>query len=73
MKFPIRVPVFVMRLADLKAKPDANHANTHPINAWSCQIYNQHHATSPARGSGFKSDTTRTNLTRTGLAGLHQS
>jgi hypothetical protein len=65
--FPVRVPVFVMRLAELKAKPDANHANTHPINDWSCQICNQHRATSPARGSGFKSDTTRTNLARTGI------
>ena len=29
-KFPVRVPVFVICLAELKAKPDANHANTHP-------------------------------------------
>jgi hypothetical protein len=28
---PVRVPVIVMRLADLKAKPDANHANPNPI------------------------------------------
>jgi hypothetical protein len=61
-KFPVRVPVFVMRLAELKAKPDANHANTHPINDWSCQICNQHRAPSPARVSDFKSDTTRPNL-----------
>jgi hypothetical protein len=27
---PVRVPVIVMRLADLQAKPDANHANPHP-------------------------------------------
>jgi hypothetical protein len=26
---PFRVPVLVMRLAELKAKPDANHVNTH--------------------------------------------
>ncbi len=29
-KFPVRVHVFVICLADLKAKPDANHDNTHP-------------------------------------------
>ena len=39
--FPIRVHVFVMRLADLKAKPNANHANAHPMRAWSCRICNQ--------------------------------
>jgi hypothetical protein len=38
VKFPVRIPVFVMRLAELKAKPVANHANAHPINDWSCQI-----------------------------------
>src|ERR1035437_777475 len=42
-------------------KPDANHANAHPSNDWSCQICNQHRATSPARGSGFKSDTHQDN------------
>ncbi|MGB7747335.1 MAG: hypothetical protein WBN75_08605 [Verrucomicrobiia bacterium] len=26
--------------------------HVHPINDWSCQICNQHRATSPARGSG---------------------
>ena len=46
MVFPVRVPVFVMQLAELKAKPDANHANAYPINDWSCQICNQHRATS---------------------------
>ncbi len=40
--FPIRVHVFVMWLADLKAKPNANHANAHPMRAWSCRICNQH-------------------------------
>ena len=44
---PVRVPVFVMRLADLKAKPDANHANAHPFHAWSCQLCHQHCAPSP--------------------------
>jgi hypothetical protein len=62
-----------MWLADLKAKPDANHANAHPINDWSCQICNQHRATSPAHGSGFKSDTTRTNLARQNGIGLRAS
>ena len=33
-KFPARVPVAVICLADLKAKPDAIHANTRPINDW---------------------------------------
>jgi hypothetical protein len=59
-----------MRLAYLKAKPDANHANAHPISAWSCQICNQPRATSPTRGSGFKPDTTRTNLARTAVTGF---
>jgi len=36
-----------MRLADLKAKPDANHANAHPFHAWSCQLCHQHCAPSP--------------------------
>lgn len=31
-KFPVRVPVLVIRLADFKAKPAANHANAHPMN-----------------------------------------
>jgi hypothetical protein len=39
--------VFVICLAELKAKPDASHANTHPINDWSCHICNQHRAPSP--------------------------
>jgi hypothetical protein len=30
-KFPVRIHVFVIRLAGLRAKPDANHANTHPM------------------------------------------
>jgi hypothetical protein len=30
-----------MQLAELNAKPDANPANTHPINAWSCQLCHQ--------------------------------
>jgi hypothetical protein len=59
-----------MRLAELKAKPDANHANAHPVDAWSCQLCNQYRATSPARGSGFKLDTTRTNHARMGVIGL---
>jgi hypothetical protein len=59
-----------MRLANLQAKPDANHANAHPMSDWSCQICNQHRATSPTRGSGFKPDTTRTNLARTDIMGL---
>jgi hypothetical protein len=29
-EFPVRVPVIVTRLAELKAKPVANHANAHP-------------------------------------------
>jgi hypothetical protein len=66
---PVRVPVFVICLAGLKAKPDANHANAHPINDWSCQICNQHRATSPARGPGFKPDTTRTNHARPDVTG----
>jgi hypothetical protein len=61
---PVRVHVIVMRLADLKAKPDANHENAHPMQDWSCQICNQPRAPSPARRTGFKSGTTRTNLAR---------
>jgi hypothetical protein len=59
--------VFVICLAELKAKPDANHESAHHINDWSCQICNQHRATSPTRESGFKSDTTKTNHVRTGI------
>jgi len=44
-----------MQLVELKAKPDADHANAYPMQDWSCQICNQHCATFPARGSGFKS------------------
>jgi hypothetical protein len=73
IQFPVRVPVFVMRLAELKAKPNANHTNPHPMQDWSCQICNQHRATSPARGSGFKFDTTRTNLARPGVTYLRIS
>jgi hypothetical protein len=62
--FPVRFHVPVIWLADLKAKPVANHANTHPMQAWSYRICTQHRAPSPARGSGFKSDTTRTNRAR---------
>jgi len=58
-----------MRLADFEAKPDANHENAHPMQDWSCQICNQPRAPSPARGSGFKYDTTRTNRTRTSVMG----
>jgi hypothetical protein len=39
--------MFVMRLAELKAKPDANHANAHPMQDWSCQICNPHRAMHP--------------------------
>ena len=60
----------VICLANLKAKPDANHANAHPINDWSCQLCNQPCALSPARRTGFKSDTTRTNLPRLNVTDL---
>jgi hypothetical protein len=33
-EFPVRVHMFVIRLAVLKAKPDANLANTHPRQDW---------------------------------------
>jgi hypothetical protein len=56
-----------------KAKSHAQHANAHPINAWSCQICNQHRAPSPARGSGFKFDTTRTDHARTGITAVRPS
>jgi hypothetical protein len=32
--FSVRVHVFVIWLAYLKAKPDANHANAHPMQDW---------------------------------------
>ena len=35
---PFRVHILVICLAELKAKPDANHANAHPINDWTCQL-----------------------------------
>ena len=69
-KTPVRVHVFVIRLADLKAKLDANHENTHPINDWSCRLCNQHRDHVTPRGTGFKRDTTRTNLARPGITGL---
>jgi hypothetical protein len=62
--------VFVIWLAELKAKPVANHENAHPMQACSCRICNQHRAPSPARGSVFKSDTTRTNLARPDVTGF---
>ena len=43
------------------------------MQACSCRICNQHRAPSPARGSGFKSDTTRTNHARTGVIGFCSS
>jgi len=61
---PVRVHLAVMRLAGLKAKPDARQENAHPMKAWSCQLCDQPCAPSPARRTGFKSDTTRTNLGR---------
>jgi len=70
---PFVFPCLSCRLADLKAKPDANHANAHPMHDWSCQICNQHRAMSPARGSGFKSDTTRPNLARANVIGWRVS
>jgi hypothetical protein len=51
---PVAFPCLSIHLADLKAKPDANHANARPINDWSCQICSQYLAMSSARGSGFK-------------------
>ena len=61
---PLAFPCWSWDLRATKAKSHAQHANAHPINAWSCQICNQHRAPSPARGSGFKSDTTRGQITR---------
>src|SRR5208282_2436513 len=66
-KFPVRVHVLVIQLADFKAKPVANHENAYPMQDWSCQICNQPRAPSPARRTGFKSDTTRTNHARMGV------
>jgi hypothetical protein len=62
--------VLGIRLADFKAKPVANHANVHPITAWSCRICNQHCAHVTLRRTGFKPYTTRPNFARTGVAGL---
>ena|GEM_PF-3006291 len=66
---PVPVPVFVIGLAGLKAKPDANHANIHP--RVSLLVSALPPALRPAtlRRSGFKSDTTRTNLARLNGAG----
>jgi hypothetical protein len=33
-KSPVRVHLFVIRLAGLKAKPDANQENAHPMQDW---------------------------------------
>ena len=70
MHLPVRVHMFVICFAELKAKPDANHANPHPMQDWSCQICYQRRATSPSRSTGFKSDTTRTNHARMGVTGF---
>ena len=67
--FPVRVHVFVICLAGLKAKPDANHENAHPMQAWSCQLGHQPCALSPARRTGGQADTTRRNHARTSVIG----
>jgi hypothetical protein len=41
LKLPVRVHLFVIRLADLVANPVANQENAHSINDWSCQICHQ--------------------------------
>jgi hypothetical protein len=70
---PFAFPCWSWDLRATKAKSHAQHANAHPINAWSCQICNQHRAPSPARGSGFKSDTTRADHARTGITAVRTS
>jgi hypothetical protein len=45
--FPVRVHVFVISLAGLKAKPVVNHENAHPMQDWSCQLCNRHCAMLP--------------------------
>jgi hypothetical protein len=59
-----------MRLADVKAKPDANHANTHAQVSLVVSYLHPAPRHSTRRGSGFKSDTTRTNRARPGLTGF---
>jgi hypothetical protein len=61
--------MFVIRLADLKAKPVANQENAHPMQDRSCRICNQHRARVTLRGTGFKPDTTRANRARQAAAG----
>ena len=47
-KFPVRIPVIVICLARLKAKPVANHANAHPRSSLVViGFYNLHCAVSP--------------------------
>jgi hypothetical protein len=53
-KSPVRVHMLVIWLAELKAKPDANHANAHPMQDRSCQIFNQHRAPSPRSQNWFQ-------------------
>ena len=64
MNFPVRIHLFVIQLADLKAKPVAKQANAHPMQDWSCRICHQHRAPVTLRGTGFKPDTTRTRFAR---------
>ena len=71
-KFPVRVHLFVIRLADFKAKPVANQENAHPMKDWSCRICNQHRAHVTLRGTGFKPDTTRTDHARKNVADLRK-
>jgi len=68
MNFPVRIHLFVIQLADLKAKPVAKQANAHPMQDWSCRICHQHRAHATLRGTGFKSGTARTNCARTDAA-----
>jgi hypothetical protein len=65
----VNVPAFVIGLAGLKAKPDANHANIHPQVSLFVSAFPPALRPATLRRSGFKSDTTRTNLARMGVAG----
>jgi hypothetical protein len=66
---PVHVPALVMRLAELKAKPDANHANTHAH--VSLLVSDLQPALRPTtlRRTGFKSNTSRTNRARKRVSG----
>ncbi len=68
--FPVCVPVLVIRLAELKAKPDANHPNAHLDASLLVSLLKPALRPGFPRRTGFKPDTSRTNIARTIITGF---